>query len=205
MSNPAMIVDRRLLARVGFTNHAVERFAQRAELRDARRAAVEPVMRDLLAQEGRVVAQRPRWARSRSQADLYLQVGEWMLFICCRDERRVGSFSVVTVVNGPEGTSWDVALARGFVATPAPLHLARPQRQRVGWWASVAAGLRRRAETDADERVGRLRAIAAEHRERRRARKDEHRAALDAYDAVRREHAEARARAHEAHLRRYGR
>jgi hypothetical protein len=202
MPTHATLVDRRLLASVGFTDHAVQRFAQRAGLGDARRGVVEPIMRDLLLQEGRVVVERPRWARSRNAADLYLQVGEWMLFVCRGSRRRLGSFDVVTVINGREGTSWDVALGRGFVATPVPLRAMPPRRRRVGWWASVAEGLRRRRASE--ERIGVLRAVLAARRERRRAVRAEHDAALAAYDAARRDYAEARVRAHEAHVRRYG-
>lgn len=124
-------VDRRLLACLGFTDHAVARFAERAGLPAAGRRRLEPVMRDLLLQEGRIVPERPRWARSRNEADVYLQVGEWLLFVCRASSRRLGDLSVVTVLNGPQGTTWQRAFERGLVRTPPPAR--PPRRERVRW------------------------------------------------------------------------
>ena len=73
-----------LLEQIGFTDHALTRFASRAGMATSSRAVVEPIVRDLLLQEGLVVGARPHWAHSRDTADLYLQLGEWMLFIGCR-------------------------------------------------------------------------------------------------------------------------
>lgn len=63
-----------LLERCGFTNHAIERFAARAGLRTTNRQIIEPLIRELLLREGTVVSERPRWARSRNRADLYLHL-----------------------------------------------------------------------------------------------------------------------------------
>jgi hypothetical protein len=197
----ATIVDRELLAVLGFTDHAVQRFAQRTGLGVERRGAVEPVMRDLLLQEGRVVARRPRWARSRNEADLYLQVGEWLLFVCRGSRRRLGSFDVVTVINSGAASTWEGALERGLVWTPPPLRITKPRRARVSLLGSAVAALRNRRR---DARRGLLVAIATMHRERRRERDATHAAALAAYERTLREHAAARERAHAAHLRRHG-
>jgi hypothetical protein len=199
-----LLVDRRLLAQVGFTNHAVERFAQRAGLDTTRRAEVEPIMRDLLLQEGRVVRERPKWARSRNEADLYLQAGEWLLFVCRGSTRRGGAFSVVTVLNGPAGMTWEKALARELVFTPRPVRAARPRRRRARWSESVAAGLAGRSERAEGERAGVVGAIVRAHRDRRRALAAEHRAAVAAFETARLRHRDERVRAREAHLRRYG-
>ena len=43
------------------------------------------VVRDLLRREGTVTTVRPSWSRSSNTADLYLQAGEWMLFILVKD------------------------------------------------------------------------------------------------------------------------
>ncbi len=176
------LVDRRLLAQLGITDHADQRFAQRAGLSTARRGAVEPLMRDLLAQEGRIVPAAPRWARSRNEADLYLQVVEWMLFLCRGSRRRLGNLEVVTVINSREAPTWEAARERGLLGTPPPFAQRRPRRRRLGW-----RGL-----------LGRRR------RELRRARDEQHAVALAAYDEARRAHAAARERAHDAHVRRHG-
>jgi hypothetical protein len=94
-------------------------------------------VRDLLLCEGFVVAERPRWSRSRNTADLYLQLGQWMLFIGRHDTRR-GGYAIVTVVSGREGTTWSKALRRGYIVTPPPRSLIE---QRRGHVASLLARL----------------------------------------------------------------
>jgi hypothetical protein len=117
-----------VLSRIGVTDHAIERFAARAGLLTAERQVVEPIMRELLLREGRVVTQRPPWARSRNTADLYLQLGDWMLLIGCRDEHRPGGYAIVTAVNGPREGSWMRALRRGNISTPPPMVPRAPRR-----------------------------------------------------------------------------
>jgi hypothetical protein len=176
------LVDRRLLAQLGITDHAVLRFAQRAGLPTTRRGAVEPLMRDLLAQEGRIVTAQPRWARSRNEADYYLQVGEWMLFLCRASRRRLGNLDVVTVINRREAPTWEAACERGLLGTPPPFDQPRPRRPRIGWRGLFG---RRRHEL-------------------RRTRDERHAVALAAYEEARRAHAAARERAHAAHVQRHG-
>ena len=48
----------------------------------------------------------------RSIADLYLQAGEWMLFILLRDRWLPWRYTCVTAVNGPEENTWENALRR---------------------------------------------------------------------------------------------
>lgn len=86
---------------------------------------VEPILRGLLLDEGRVVSQRPTWARSHHDADLYLQLGDWMLLIGCLDRLRAGHYAIVTAVNGPADNTWRVARRRGYISTPPPMPLAR--------------------------------------------------------------------------------
>jgi hypothetical protein len=158
--------------RLGFSDHALVRFAERAGLPARDRATLEPLLRDLLVQEGRTVSKRPRWARSRNTADAYVQVGDWLLLICRHDVRRPGSLTVVTVVNGPEGMTWERAWERGLVGTPAPLTLRRPSLiaalLRRPWSIRAALRARRAALVEYEAR-------RAEHDERRRAAAAEHR------------------------------
>jgi hypothetical protein len=176
------LVDRHLLAQLGITDHAVLRFAQRAGLPTARRGAIEPLMRDLLVQEGRIVTTQPRWARSRNEADFYVQVGDWMLFLCRASRRRLGNLDVVTVVVSRAAPTWAAACERGLLGTPPPFDRPRPRRRRLGWRGLLG---RRRHEL-------------------RRVRDEQHAAALVAYDEARRAHAAARERAHAAHVHRHG-
>jgi hypothetical protein len=208
MAPRSALVDRRLLAQLGITDHAVLRFAQRAGLPTARRGAIEPLMRDLLAQEGRIVTTQPRWARSRNEADYYLQVGEWMLFLCRASRRRLGNLDVVTVIASREAATWALACERGLVGTPPPFDRQRPRRRRVRWREVLAAARAAREPSVASarpaRRPGRLRALLAARAELHAARDAEHAAALAVYDEARRAHAARRERAHAAHVRRHG-
>jgi hypothetical protein len=161
---------------LGFSDHALVRFAERAGLAARDRPTLERLLRDLLVQEGRMVSTRPRWARSRNTADGYAQVGDWLLLICRHDVRRPGALTVVTVVNGPAGMTWERAWERGLLGTPPPLTLRRPRL--------LAALLRR------------PRAIGPALRARR--------TALGEYDARRAEHADRRRAAAAEHRRRFG-
>jgi hypothetical protein len=92
----------------------VEQFAARAKPPgDPRRR-----LRELAGAEGRIVARRPDWARSHNTADAFLQIGEWLLLILVDDERRPGSFTCVTVINGDGAPTWATAHRNGWIATP---------------------------------------------------------------------------------------
>lgn len=120
-----VVVEPAMLSRIGLTDHAVVRFATRAGLTTDDRAVVTPLVRQLLTVEGRIVRTRPRWSGLRDDADLYLQVGEWMLLIGCHDERRAGRYSIVTVITRSGDRTWRRAWRRGHVATPPPPGLCR--------------------------------------------------------------------------------
>ena len=70
-----------MLRRVTFSKHAIERFADRAHIPLTSYREVELLIRDLLEEEGEVKTERPFWSQSSNTADLYLQAGEWMLFV----------------------------------------------------------------------------------------------------------------------------
>jgi hypothetical protein len=155
-----------VLPRVGFTDHSIARFVERAGLEPTRPDRVEQIIRELLGREGRVTTERPRWARSHNTAALYLQVGEWMLFILEPDRRRADHYACVTVVNGPEDNDWEHALARGYIHTPPPPELAVIPRQRPGLWDSLRIA---QAHRRGDRRQGSLLAhTLSVHRSRRR-------------------------------------
>jgi len=186
-------VDTRVLATVGFTDHAIERFAQRADLRATSRAHVEAVIRDLLLQEGVLTQEQPRWARSRNTAPLYLQLGEWMLFVLRPDPRRPGWHTAVTVVNGPATNDWATALRRGYITTPPPPQLRPLPPLTISVGRVIRDVL---AERRAGTRRGHLPGQAlATYRDRRRDARDHRAAVADANQAARVEYAAARARA----------
>lgn len=145
-----------LLNHIGFTDHAIARFAERADLGSEKRCVVEPILRDLVLEEGCVVVTRPAWARSRHHADLYVQLGEWMLLIGCRDDPRSDRYAIVTVVNGPADNTWTRAHRLGRIGATPPM----PRGGRAAPTASIvsaicAAGDRRPGESlrDAFRRV----------------------------------------------------
>ncbi|HEY5196520.1 MAG TPA: hypothetical protein VIJ51_05785 [Solirubrobacteraceae bacterium] len=189
-------VDQRRLAGIGFTDHAIERFAQRAGLETTSRARVEPVIRDLLLQEGVVTTGQPRWARSQNTAELYLQLGEWMLFVLRPDRQRPGGFTAVTVVNGPAGNDWATALRRGYVLTPPPpCYEALPPRQ-VGLARCIGFVL---AERRTGDRSGRLLAqVVSTYRQRRTAQERERERVAAANRATQDEYEAARSRARQS-------
>lgn len=129
-------VDRRTLGRIGFTDHAIERFAERAGLDLGGRGRIEPIVRELLLREGRVVPTAPGWYRSRNSADGYVQIGEWMLLICRVDRRRDGTYDVVTIVTNGDGMTWAKARRRGLVKTAPPVRAVRG-----GWLRRALARL----------------------------------------------------------------
>jgi len=135
-----------MLTAVGFSDHSIQRFADRAGLAPARRANIEPIIRDLLQQEGVLTTQVPHWARSRNAAPRYLQIGEWMLFILRPDKHRPGRYLAVTAVNGPVDNDWDAALRRGYLATPPPPALHSLPRVRVAIRDCLRDALARRSE-----------------------------------------------------------
>jgi hypothetical protein len=199
VSPHARLVDRQVVQSLDFTNHAIERFAERTGLPTADRRSVEPIVRDLLQVEGRIVDQRPGWGRSSNHADLYVQVGEWLLFLCQR-ETRPGRppYAVVTVINNAD-MDWRTARARGLVFTPVPLpHEQPPQRHRAKWGESFAAarksgkakGLRGLLDTTRVERRARQAQLDARYNAQR-----------EAFDRRRRIHDEARTAAYEKHRR----
>jgi hypothetical protein len=195
-----MLIDRRLQQSIGFSTHALQRFVERAAITAQTRRDVEAVLRDLLYQEGRFVRERPHWARSRKGADAYIQVGEWLLLICRHDETRLGAFTVVTIVNGPQGNNWLRAFEMGYIATPPPQSFPWPQKPHVSFWSSVEIA----KQDDRPDRPGLLSRVIETHRARRARARVTYEAAVNnrrdglaAYETRRRQ-------ARESYRRRYG-
>jgi hypothetical protein len=194
-----MLIDSRLQRSIGFTNHALKRFAERAGISASSWREVETILRDLLNQEGRVVSERPHWARSRNTADAYIQVGEWLLLICRHDELRRGAVSVVTIVNGPEGNTWQRALERGYIATPLPQSLTLPPPPRTSLWESVQTARR----TSGSDQPGIVLRIVRVHRARLDRARAGHEEALRLHHETVLAYETQRKRAREAHVQRY--
>jgi hypothetical protein len=191
-----------LLTRVGFTDHAIERFATRAGLATTIRRVVEPIIRELLLQEGLVVAERPHWARSRNAADLYLQLGEWMLFIGRGETRQAPPYAIVTVVNGPESTTWPEAVRRGYIFTrPPPLVVDGRRRHPSSLLGAIVSLRNRRANRGGEGIVSLIRRTQHARGELTEADYERAIALLGAGD---RRWTRDRRRARQQHLARYG-
>jgi hypothetical protein len=192
----ATLVDEQLLAAIGISDHALERFAQRAGQPHGSRRQLEAVVRDLLLQEGLRVPGPPGWAHVR-RAPFYLQAGDWLLFTARPNARSAARCRTITTVIAREDLAWAPALERGWIATPPPCHRAPPRPASVTVRSSALELLGR-----GDLRL--LLELPSSHRRRR------HEAAL-AFDAAVAEwergqlvHKAARERAHSAHLTRNG-
>jgi hypothetical protein len=201
----ARLVDGELLARVNFSDHALERFRERAGLELHSRAALEPIVRDLLLQEGLRVPSSPRWARLRRPAPwepvpLYLQAGFWMLFVGRPDPRSGPSYrTITTAITAAPDRTWTTALARGEIGTPPPPALERPTLEEVSLRSSVTAAIRADSSP-----LGWLAGIGATHRERKAAALRAHADAIADQERSEREYQAAREHAREKHLTRHG-
>jgi len=194
----ATLVEGNLLASVHFSNHVLERFAQRAGLPLAGRAALEPTVKDLLLQEGLRVPYQPGWA-GVEEAPFYLQAGSWLLFLGRPNPRGGAGHLTITTVVAREKRTWAEALARGEIATPPPLPTARPKPERVAVGLSIAIALRQSSSP-----LKLPATIKATHRKRQRQADLAFASALADWETVERQHEATRARAHEEHLARHG-
>lgn len=201
----AQLVDRDLLARVSVSTHALERFAERAGVPAGARAELEPLIRDLLEQEGLVVIKPPRWARLRrpsayAQTPLYLQAGFWMLFVCKPDPRSGPShWTITTVVTEDPTWTWPAAVSARRIGTPPPPDGAPPAPEPITLSSSVALAL---ARTRSPVRLPRV--ISTVHEARKQASARRHAIALQQWRREHRSYERARHQAHARHLRRHG-
>lgn len=156
---------------------------------------MENIIRDLLRQEGLVTTERPSWARSQNTAALYLQAGQWMLFILEPDRRTAGRYTCVTVVNGPEDNDWENALRRGYIHTPPPLRLPSLPSAHVGFWMSVRQANTMRRAGEREHSL--LAQVLTVHRSRRNEARQQRAKAVSEIKRAHAEHERLRARAWE--------
>lgn len=199
VSTPPTILTPARLAMIGFSDHAIERFAQRAGVTPTRRAIVEPLIHDLLLLEGMLTTSAPRWALSRNRAPLYLQLGDWMLFILRPDARHPSRFVAVTVINRPTDNDWVTALRRGHIGAPPPPRLHPLPSGRVDWrdWLRDGLNLSRQ-----DGGTGLVRGLLLARRSAHDRAHDHVAVVSDANAELLREYSRARGAARERHVRR---
>jgi hypothetical protein len=120
----ATLPTRRL--RIAWTDHALERFCERGGVPVRPRPELEAQLRRLVAADGSVVLDRPRWADSRNDADCFVQVGGWLLVVLMQSDRGGPEDVVAVTVLGREGwADWSAAHARGLTRVRPP-RWARP-------------------------------------------------------------------------------
>jgi hypothetical protein len=201
----AQLVDRELLARVSTSDHALQRFGERAGLALSAREQLEPALRDLLEQEGLVVVKPPPWARLRTTSDyerspLYLQAGFWMLFVARPDPRSGPShWTITTAITQSPRWTWEAAVAGGKIGTPPPVASAPPMREQVSRRSSLAIAI---GQTHSPLRLPA--AVRAAHAAREQAAAARHALATETWRRDRECYERARERAHGRHLRRHG-
>lgn len=198
-SAPSTIVTPARLAAIGFSDHAIERFAQRAGITPTHRTIIEPLIRDLLLLEGMVTATAPRWALSRNRAPLYLQLSDWMLFILRPDGGHPSQLVAVTVINRPTDNDWVTALRRGHIGTPPPPRLHPLPNGRVDWRDCLRDALSLRRQ---DSGIGFVRGLLLARRAARSRAHDHVAMVSDANEELLREYNGARTAARERHVRR---
>lgn len=121
--------------RIGWTDHALERFCERAGVPRRSRPELEAQLRRLVARDGSVVHDRPPWADSRNEADLFVQIGGWLLVVLMRDERGdEHAFTAVTVLGREGWANWPAAHARGLTRVRPPRWARPPLAVRVARW-----------------------------------------------------------------------
>lgn len=104
---------------------------------------VEPVVMDLIRCEGFWTTERPRWSRSDTPSDGYLQIGRMCGFPAALHD---GQIVLTTCTNGRDIT-WDIALNREYTLMPKPFTELQPkQLRRVGTTGIVRRAWRTRHE-----------------------------------------------------------
>lgn len=120
---------RRLIPRgrgpVGYTEHAVERFLERAVVQGTH-AHARDELRDLARAHGQIVRHAPTWAQLKP-APCFLVVGDW-LCLPLRPSRRTCGWDATTLVCR-EGSTWTEARRRGWIAA-TPTHVRHRQVSR---------------------------------------------------------------------------
>jgi hypothetical protein len=118
---------------------------------------VEPHVLELIRCEGFWTSERPRWSRSDTPSDGYLQVGGMCGFPAVVDGRQI---ILTTCTNGRDIT-WDVALERRYTLMPKPFIDHAPQLLKSPSWATIAI----RAWRSRGQHPGLLAAFHAERTE----------------------------------------
>jgi hypothetical protein len=137
---------------------------------------VEPIVLDLIHVEGFWTTERPRWSRSDTPSDGYLQIGR----ICGFPAVMHGHEIVLTTCTNGRDTTWDTALTRGYTLIPKPLAAPASALLRPPNWPTLLA----RAWRARSKHTGLLAALRAERSQAiEQTRQENDRRRADAKDA----------------------
>ncbi len=157
---------------LGSGNRSGTQQAQLNQYRDWMANHVEPHVRDLIRSEGFWTTERPRWSRSDTPSDGYLQIGRMCGFPAVIHSHEI----VLTTCTNGRDTTWEDALTRGYTLMPKPFIYRAPQLLRSPSWATIAiVAWRSRSQHTgllAAFRAERARAVEDTQRENERRRAD---------------------------------
>jgi hypothetical protein len=142
---------------IGSGNRSGPEQGQLNRYRDWMAKHVEPVVLDLIRVEGFWTTERPRWSRSDTPSDGYLQIGRMCGFPAVMHGHEI----VLTTCTNGRDTTWDIALARGYTLMPKPLAAPAPALLRRPNWPTLLA----RAWRSRSKHTGFLAALRAERSE----------------------------------------
>jgi hypothetical protein len=139
---------------LGSGNRSGPQQGQLNRYRDWMAKHVEPHVLELIRCEGFWTSERPRWSRSDTPSDGYLQLGGMCGFPTVVDDRQI---ILTTCTNGRDIT-WDSALTRGYTLMPKPYTGHMPALLRAPSWPTITT----RAWRSRREHSGLLAAFRAE-------------------------------------------
>ncbi len=139
---------------LGSGNRSGPQQGQLNRYRDWMTNHVEPHVRDLIRCEGFWATERPRWARSRTPSNGWLQVGGMCLFPVAKH----GGEVVLTTCENGKDITWDIALERRYTLMPKPYTGYMPPLLRAPPWSTIAI----RAWSSRGQHPGLLAAFRAE-------------------------------------------
>jgi hypothetical protein len=139
---------------IGSGNRTGPEQAQLNRYRDWMANHVQQHVVELIRGEGFWTTERPRWSRSDTKSDGYLQVGRMCGFPAAMRDRAI----VLTTCTNGRDITWDVALARGYTLMPKPYTGYVPPRLQPPSWRTLAV----RAWRARSQHPGLLTALRAE-------------------------------------------
>jgi hypothetical protein len=123
------------LEELGSGNRSELQQRQLRSYRDWMTAHVQSHILEVIRCEGFWATERPRWSRSRTPSDGYLQVGGMCGFPVILDNLEI----ILATCTGGTNITWEIALERGYTLMPKPYLHHVPELLREPSWATIAS------------------------------------------------------------------